>query len=274
VPANKQDQMDFFEQIGYTFSLINKTWEAFKVNWQTFVVLYLLPLGLLMLWLPFAVGPQIIQSDAGQKLSIALVALVTVVLILVMLLIAPAITLTQVASVKGKRLGLDAALNQSKKYVLRYIGSAIIISAVALAPLFFALLTMILLIGFLILPFALVWAVLVYMVGLLVPFVLVTQDKDIKTTLQSSYELAKQNWRWILAVLVVVFVINLISAVPLVGWVIAIVLGVMYYCLPAYVFVNHIQKPIHQTPVSVIESKVTESKKSTSNKKAKPAIKK
>jgi hypothetical protein len=241
IKTTDTNNMDFIERTGYTFSLIGKTWQAFKLNWSTFVLLFIIPTVLSLLWISIFLAPYMFGSaDKEMSVIVSILGFVVIILLLmVFLIINPALIITQLESVKGKKISVSEALNQSKKFVLRYLGIGILLALIAYAPLVFSFLTMIILVGFIIFPFAVAWAVVVYAALLFAPYVLISQDKDIKTTLDTTFSLLKSEWKWVFAIFIVMFVINLVSVVWFIGWIIAIGLGVAYYCLPAYIFVNH-----------------------------------
>ena len=123
-------EMDFFEKIGYAFNLWNESWEALKLNLLTFVILYLLPLGLTMVLGIFYLVPLLNDAAGNTTLSAAtfVIALIATLLVaFVYVVLYPVITLTQLESAKGNKVSVGDVFNRGIKYLPAYIVLALVL---------------------------------------------------------------------------------------------------------------------------------------------------
>lgn len=239
-PAN---ELDFFGKVGAAFQMINESWEALKLNIVTFLLVALVPAAVIFVASLFFVFPLIFSSngsDAASAITGILAFIVFVAAIVVALIFLPALTITQLESVRGKKVTFGEVFERSKEYVLRYIGIALLGGLIAIGPLVLSFLLVFIFIGFLLMPFAYAWALLVGFFLLFAPYILITKNLGVVDSMKASYELTKKHWQWVLALFIVNFVIGLPSIVPFVGWIASLGLGIAYYCLPALIFVNKV----------------------------------
>lgn len=264
--------MDFFEKVGYAFGLLSESWEAFKLNWSTFILIWILPMLLFLLLIPLFIIPVVFDNDIVSATTLLLGVVGVLSAFVVLIILIPAITVTQIASVKGQKLGFEEAFSQSKKYVWRYVLAAIIGFFITIGPMLLALPLVLIVIGLFLLPLALLWAVVAQFFLLLVPFIIVSEDVSATDAISRSYELTKKNWQWILAVYIVLLSLaiasNILSIIPFIGWVISLGLFLAYYCMPAHVYVNEVfvkDVPV-QVPKSAKPAKKSANKKATKKK--------
>lgn len=212
---------DFAGAVVSAFKLIDKSWDAFKLNWVTFVVLLLIPMAL-----AWAAIFGIVAALAGDSLFTTLLAvLIGAVIVVVACLLAPMLVATQLASARGKKLDVQGAFDKAKAVIFPFIGLAIV-AAVAIA----------------------VGLVLLIVPGVLIAFfltfaayVLVDKKVGIVAAIKGSFELVKENWQWVIALILVNIVISAVAYVPIVGWIASVVLTIAYLCLPAIIY-NKISK--------------------------------
>lgn len=242
--TSKASEMDFFEKVGYVFSIIKPSWEAFKLNWSTFVILWVLPVLLILLLIPLFILPALSDSTAWSAATGLLAFIGVLLAIFVALLLWPAMTYTQLASVKQQKVAVDQALKESKDVILQFILAGLLFVLIVVTPLLVSIMLTIVLIGLLLLPFAIAWAIVAPFFLILVPFLIINKRIGAIDAIKNSFELAKKYWQWVLAVYVVLFAlnigVNLVSWIPILGFVVAVGVGVAYFCMPAYVYVNHI----------------------------------
>ncbi|MDQ5953529.1 MAG: hypothetical protein QG647_264 [Patescibacteria group bacterium] len=272
------NEMDVFEKMGYAFSKIDESWEALKFNILTFLGIIAVPMlativAIPVFLLPFMASVNDNNGTISVFASIFTFAL-SIILTIIWLLVTPALVATQLASVRKQKISITEAFELSKHFIVRYVVIGLLIGLAVALPFIVSTLLMIVLIGFILLPLAIVWAIAVWFFTLLAPYILKTKDLSITETLKSSYEVSKQNWQWVLAIVVVYLGIQAASIVPFIGWIASFILMIAYACLPAYIYVNHIalasasSKPADitvtksQTPAT---KKVSKPKKTSKN---------
>ena len=212
---------DFFTLVSNTFKLIGDSWEALKLNMRTFIFAALVPLIAIGISIPFVLTP-FFTHNTGRSASISLAVVVLVLVAIVGCIFLPVITLTQLASAKSKKLSIDEAFNQSKKFVFRYL-------------------CLIILIGLSVI----IGSILLIIPGLLVAFflsmatyILIDKNIGVMDAIKQSYKLVRANWMIVLALFVVNIVVSGVSYVPFIGWLAGFVLAIAYFCLPAIVYVK------------------------------------
>ncbi|MCU0667620.1 MAG: hypothetical protein MUF85_03315, partial [Patescibacteria group bacterium] len=83
IKTTDTNNMDFIERTGYTFSLIGKTWQAFKLNWSTFVLLFIIPTVLSLLWISIFLAPYMFGSaDKEMSVIVSILGFVVIILLL------------------------------------------------------------------------------------------------------------------------------------------------------------------------------------------------
>ena len=238
-------KMDFFEKTGYVFGLYKPSWEAFKINWATIVILWLLPIILLLALIPFLVLPLFTDNAAVTATSVLIAVLAAFGVLLLYLLILPAVTITQIQSVKGNKINVDTALKSSKDIIFKFIAATLLVAFITVGPLLLSIPLILVIVGLFLLPFAIAWAFVAPFFLALVPYLIVTEQLGPVEAIKKSVNLVKVHWQWVLAVVVVLLAINIVvsvfSFIPILGFVVSVAAAVVYYCMPAYVYVNHIQ---------------------------------
>lgn len=234
-----KESEDFFSLVGQAFKMIDQSWEALKLNIVTFVLVILVPAVLFIvaafmnLAVNFAISPD--GYAGGSTIGQIISWLIMLAAIVVALIFLPAITITQLESVKGKKVEFKAVFEKSKKYVLRYVGLMLLGGLIAVVPAVLLALTIFLI------PLAIAWFVIVFFFLVLAPYLLIDKDKGVIDTLKLSYEVTKMNWKWVLATYIVLCAINLPSIIPFVGSIVSLVLSIAYFCLVPIVYVKKIK---------------------------------
>ena len=218
---NKPDETDFFDLVGYTFRLLGDSWIALRLNIYTFILVALVPGLVIGLAVPFALVPIFTHGNI-RTISIIAAVLIFLAALAIACIFLPAMTLTQLASVRGKKFDFKEAFNKSKPFFLRFIGLIILI-------------TLSVVVGF----------VLFIIPGILAAFflsmstyIMIDKNTGVVEAMKQSYRLVKLNWLTVLALFVVNIAVSIVSYLPLIGWLAGLVLGIMYFCLPAIVYTN------------------------------------
>lgn len=219
-PTKQSDS--FFDVLGNTFRLISRSWEAFKLNAQAFILLYVVPtiavtIGVAILGRAFRDNSFASDLDA-TKLAAAIVAGIGIAIIACILTIASIVL--QLASARGKKLSATDALSSAMSLLPNFIVMAILSALIILG-------------GFvlLILPGFLAIFFLVFASYFLV-------DKNLRPidAMRASYEMTKRNWKIVLALIFVQVIIQLPGEIGPIGTLITVGLGIAYLCLPAILY--------------------------------------
>ncbi|MEI6237749.1 MAG: hypothetical protein WCP03_04075, partial [Candidatus Saccharibacteria bacterium] len=218
-----QDQ-DFIDILTNTFKLIGASWEALKLNFWTLTLVTIVPLFVFLLAIPFAFVPILVDGN-GRILTIALAVAAFVAAIFLACLFFPAVTITQLESVRGNKVGFKEVFDRSKGMALPYLGLAII---VGLTILF----------GFVLLIIP--GLIAIFMLSMAM-FIYVDKKPGVIEAYKQSFALVKENILIVLAMFVVNIGVSAVSNVPFIGWIISLVLSVAYFCLPAIIY-NKISK--------------------------------
>lgn len=218
--AKQYKDGDIIDVIGSVFKNIKESWQAVQLNLTTFVVLALVPAALAMIVMIMALIPAISGTDAGTASAIFLAAVGLFVVFVIALMIAPAITLTQLDSVVGKKKEAKDAFDDGKKFVLRYIALGILyLLAVIVGTILF------------IIP-----GILAIFFFSLSPYILIDKNVSAVDAMKHSYELTKEYWKPVLGLVIVNIAVSAVGSFPLVGWIVSLVLTVAYFCLAPYVY--------------------------------------
>lgn len=270
--AKSTKEMDVFEKMGYAFSKIDESLEALKFNILTFLGIIAVPILATLIAVPIFLLPFLSSVNNNGEVSV-FVSLLTfvfsIVLAIVWLLVTPALVATQLASVKKQKISITEAFELSKHFIVRYIVIGLLVGLVITIPFIVSALLLIVIVGFIMLPLAIVWAIAVWFFTLLAPYILMSKDLSITETLKTSYEISKQNWQWVLSIVVVYLGIQVTSIVPFIGWIVSPILMIAYACLPAYIYLNHIADnslPTAEASTAVAKKSANNSKKLSKSK--------
>ena len=220
------------KQIVSAFDLFGKSFEAVKRNINTFSVLWLLPL---MSMLGSTLWERSNRSEQDQWASLgglfnfaglprsAVVSMVSFGIILfiimfVLTLFIQAMTYAlQLEAANGKTPGFDFLWQQAKKYWFRLFGLSLVVGVLMI-------------LGFLLL---IVPGLIVLRRYFLAPYILIDKDLSISQAMEESAKLTKPNSRAIWGVIGVSILLALPSIIPVVGPIIAFLLGAAYSVAPA-----------------------------------------
>lgn len=218
--AKQYKEGDIIDIITSVFKNIKESWQAVQLNITTFIILALVPAALAIIVMIMALIPAISGTDAGTASAIFLAAVGLFVVFVIALMIAPAITLTQLDSVIGKKREAKDAFDDGKKFVLRYIALGI-------------LCVIVITIGFILF---IIPGILALFFLSLAPYILIDKNVSAIDAMKHSYELTKEYWKPVLALAVVNVAISVVGVVPFIGGIISLVLTVGYFCLMPYVY--------------------------------------
>ena len=234
---------DFFSLVGEAFKMIGKSWEALKLNLLTFILVSIAPVAVViagaMLSGIILAGSSEVGSDGVGVAGLFFSMFIMVVALVAALVFVPAITITQLESVKGNKVEFGEVFEKSKKFVLRYIGIGILTGLIVVIPTLLMFFTLILI------PVGIAWAILAGFFLALTPYILVDKDLGIIETIKASYETTKKHWKWVLAAYVVLIVISIPGSIPvlqIIGWIPSLILSIAYFCLMPLVYVTKIKK--------------------------------
>lgn len=210
---------DFITLVGNVFKLYNESWEALKLNLTTFIVLALIPAVLVAVSVPFVLLP--FYTDGGT-LSVLVTAVMLVGLFVLGAIFLPALTVAEIESARGNKIDVNQVFERSKSLFLPFLG-VLILSGLAIV-------------------FGLIFFIIPGLAALfffaLATYIVVDKKLGVIESLKASYELTKAKWQWVAALFIVQFALSLVSYIPLIGWIISIALSIVYFCLPAIVYVK------------------------------------
>lgn len=236
-----KDSGDFVDILTSAFKMYSASWEALKLNLSTFILAVIVPAGIVILGsiiyaMLVVTGTNNAVNDTGSgAFSVIVGVLVLLASIILALIFVPAIVITQLESVKGKKVEFSEVFEKSKKFVLRFIGLGILAELIIALPAALLFMTLILF------PLGIIWAVAAGFFLMLAPYILIDKELGIIDSIKASVDKVKANWKWLVAVYIVFFVIGLPSIIPFVGWIASLVLYFMYFCLLPLVYVKKIK---------------------------------
>lgn len=243
-PTKQSD--DFFTILGNQFKLIGISWNAFRLNFLTFVVIYLLPFvilsGAFLAWIPNnimnpngtfneAVARDFLNDINGTAAIAAAIGLLIVGSVLGVANIA-----AQLQSVKGEKLSFTDAIERAWPLLPRVVGLILLALLVVMAwVLSFAIPG----VGYLLLPIAVLFFVIASFFLSLTLYVLVDKNSGVIESLKGSFHLVKRNWKIILSYFALSMVISLPSnLLGQLGGFVSMVLSIAYLCLPALLYLR------------------------------------
>jgi hypothetical protein len=223
--TKKPAEQDFFAVLGDTFKKIKESWEALLLNISTFLIIAIIPMVMVFVASIFFAG-AVASSINGNSLVLGFSGAVAVVLILLAavagVIFLPAITITQLNSVRGKKIEVADAIKQGLPLVLPMLGLAIL---VGLSVVFGLIL--------LIVPGLL--AAFFFSMSL---YIYVDNKPGVIESMKQSLELVKNNWMPVLAYFIVMIAVSIVSNFPGIGPLANFALSVAYFCLPAIIYVQ------------------------------------
>ena len=237
-PTKQSD--DFITVFGNTIKLMSESWVALRLNLTTFIIVYILPMILFGVSAYAAVETFLVKDGNTYKLAeninsdtVIAASVAGVGLLIVLLITSIATTITQLASARGKTISAPEAINQSFPYIVRVIVLAFLSTILTLLG-FAALLIP----GFVVLFFI-----------FLATYVLIDKDTTPILALKECASLTKNNWKLVLSFVLLLVGIQMIASIQPVGQIVAEILGIIYLCLPAILYLrmqkqNPVTKPI------------------------------
>lgn len=221
------------------FALVKPSWKAFQVNFETFVWQIFLPTaiaGLVVLSFVFA-GFVYAAIDEVNILPFILPTLLMVAGVVVGVAVVSSIVVTELHSSRGQHVGFRQALREVHGHIWRLVGLFILTSIiVGIGMILF------------IVPG------LFFMQRLLIaPYYLVDQKLGVFESMRRSWRDGKHEkfsgalW----GVVGVIMLINIISWIPFVGWLISLVMTIVYLCAPA---IRYTQIMAHKKNSSTVEA--------------------
>jgi len=211
------------------FSLFRPSWDSFKLNFETFLWQLLLPAALggltIIAWL-IAIG---VESPFGY----AVAGVLSFAALCAGVVMTAAIVKTQLASVRKQVVGFRQSLREIQGYVWRLVGLFIVVSIIIV----FGLILFI------------VPGLFAMQRLLLAPYYLVDQNIGIREAIRRSWRAGKQFSEPIWGVVGIIIGINIISWVPFVGWIMSLILTIMYLNAPTLRYIQVTKKREHLAPV-------------------------
>lgn len=233
-PLKQSD--DFLKVLEHTFRQIKPSWEAFLLNITTFVLLFIIPIVTIITLLVAIGGMQLITMSSNGSISLENINAASGVLgvlmviggALLILYTTVASIVTEFASVRGEKLSLPQALNRSQPYILPVLGLFLLSTLLIVAGL------ILFIIPGLYAMFLLVFAA----------YILIDRNLGVIEAMKESFQFSKQNWKLVLAWLILQAIINIpASIVPVLGNLLTFALSIAYLCLPVIIYLA-VQQPV------------------------------
>lgn len=206
---------DVVEVIESVVRLYKASWEAFKLNWLTFVLLMLVPTAMALVAVPLVILPMFTGSDAGILLG----SLMLLVVLAITLLFAPSLTVTSFESAHGRTIDFEGAFNQSKPFVVRYVLLSLVIGILVVLGLILFVIPGLIAIFFL----------------SAAPYLLVAKNLSIRASLRQSIDLTKIYWKPVLGLVFISACTGALGGIPFIGTFIAFAVQIVFYCAPAMI---------------------------------------
>lgn len=243
-PTRQSD--DYFTILGNQFKLIGFTWNAFRLNFLTFAVIYLLPFILVSAALAAWIPGDIIKADGTlnepvarefvENINVNAAVASAIGLTIVGSVLGLANIATQIKSVQGKKFTIADSIEQGWAFLPRMLAltllvllvSALWIATIAIPS-----------IGIVMLVLAVIFFALAAFFASLTLYVMVDKNSRPIASLKMSATLVKQNWKIVLAY----FVLSMIISIPNTllgqfGGFISMLLAIAYLCLPALLYLR------------------------------------
>ena len=260
---NNSKEMDIVQKIVFAFKAIDKSLSALKFNFKTFLGLIAFPLFLSISLYVFYYAFIIRALDTStETINISpIVWLGSFMLFLLMVIsyivIVPALLITQIASINKAKISAIVALKQSKRFLIRYVLIGLLIGLACFLPVIFMVPLFVILppIALLIMPIFATWIIFVLLFTFLTPYLLITKNLSVIETIKASYYISKNNLQWVLAIFIVTYFLPFIITsfltpfssnfyITLINDIVYWSYFVAYSCLPAYIFVKHMNTDI------------------------------
>lgn len=241
--------MDFGEKLSWVFSSWRGIWDAFTLNLGTLVLVWLVPLVAFAIAFIFGGAAVVtsVASSSSHALNAGSVVFALVLLLaasVISVIFAPAYVILQLESAKGNKIDFKNTWDKSVQFILRYIGVYLLIFLALILPVIASALLLTIGIGFILLPLAFIFALAVGFFTMFVPYVLIDKNLSVSEAINQGYELAKQNWQWLVVVILVLMVVNfatsLIVWIPVIGFIASFIVSVASLYITGYVYVKQI----------------------------------
>ena len=248
---------DFVENTLNLFKMYKQSWEAFKLNWQVFVVAYVVIFATIILGSMLAIGLIIsgsaVSASTGTTGSIVpgLIAafLVGLLVFVLSVVLAPLVITAQLSSARNVKHTFSEFFEKSKSKILGFLGLGILMGLIVFVGL------ILFIIPGLVAAFFLMFA----------PFIYIDKNIGVIDAMKASYELVKEYWKAALGLLIVNMAISLVGSIlgvipviGIIGNIASAVLSIIFFCLVAIIFVK-----ITDKGTAVKEAKVVADKAQT-----------
>jgi hypothetical protein len=220
----EQDQ-DFVDLLVNTFRLIGKSWDALVLNILTFILVGVVPAVVMILAVALVFVPFLTHGDT-RVLTIVLATLAMIFALIVVVLFLPAVTITQLASARGKKVEFNEVFKKSRALALPYLGLTIIVGLTVIFG------TILIIIPGIIAAFFLSMST----------YIMADKNPGVIKAYKQSYYLVKENILVVLALFLVNIGVSVVSYIPFVGWIASLALSIAYFCLPAIIYTKIAKK--------------------------------
>ena len=224
------------------FQLFRPSWEALLVNWQTFLLLVLTPLAIIVL------GAAILLAGHGSALQLPLGVIGAVAVaagIVVALTVPPTQTYLQIKSARGVQVSYRETFENGLHYFWRIWGLSICVGAIVVIGLILFI----------------VPGLFMLRRYILAPYFLIDRNMGVFEAMRTSTELSKKYGAAVWGLIGVQFLLVVPSFIPFIGSLITWILDILYYCAAA---VRYEQIGLAEAAVSPkVKSGQTRSKKSS-----------
>lgn len=247
---------DFIDKVVWIFKSWRGIWDAFTKNIVTLLIIWLVPTLLftsafIALIAGFISAFGISSSINGTvevssfssvgSATIILSLILFVVAVIVSIILSPAHYVVQLKSVSNKKISFKEAWNESLHYILRIILLTILVGLLTAIPVILSILLIPLVIGIFLLIPAFILSILVFFFTILSPYILIDKDIKVIPAIKESYYLSKNQWQWVLSVIIVFLTIQAVllllsNIIPVLGSLVATIIGIISTFIVAFVY--------------------------------------
>ncbi len=219
------------------FSLFQPSIDALKINLGTILLLVFTPLLMAIPWIAITLVNAANASNFNSNAVLGLLTfLFTIGMIVVGVILSPAIVIAQLKGSKGERITYGEAFNRGAHVALRFLGLSLLTGLITMA-------------GFILLIVPGLFLMKRY---LMAPCYLVDKKVGILEAMRLSARDSKEFSGALWGIIGVSFLIALPCVIPILGYIAAVVLSIMYACATTirYYQIQYVREhPGHSAPV-------------------------
>lgn len=204
-------------EVPSAFSLFKPSWEGIKLNLTELIMFFLVPMAALTVYFVITAAAGTANNNGLSALGVIMLAIGVLAAIVYGVLLGPALVHIQLKSARMERVSYQSAWETSKKFWWRFLVLSIAVGLTILVGLLLFI----------------VPGIIFVRRYFLSQYVLIDQDLGTGESMRASNELSKGRSMAIFGIIGVDILINLPSYIPLIGWIVALLLQIAYFCAPA-----------------------------------------